>query len=43
LERITIAADPMKQPYSFKVSKSSAISPIDAGRIPPDAPPGKYA
>ena len=42
-DRITIAAEPMKQPYSFNVSKSSAMSPIDAGRMPPDAPPGRYA
>jgi len=43
VERITIAADPIKQPYWFNVSKSSGMSPIDAGRIPPDAPPGRYA
>src|ERR1700723_4545553 len=40
-ENTTIAADPMKQPYSFNVSKSSGISALEAGRIPPDAPPGK--
>jgi hypothetical protein len=41
VERITIAADPMKQPYWFKVSKSRGMSAIDAGRIPPEAPPGR--
>src|SRR5215467_7527267 len=41
-DRTTIAADPMKQPYSFNVSKSSGMSLIDAGRMPPDAPPGRY-
>ena len=40
-ERITIAAEPMKQPYWLRVSKSSGMSPIVAGRIPPDAPPGR--
>src|ERR1700722_12052416 len=35
------AADPMKQPYSFNVSKSSGISALEAGRIPPEAPPGR--
>ena len=37
----TIAAEPMKQPYSFNVSKSSGTSAFDAGRMPPDAPPGR--
>ena len=37
----TIAAEPMKQPYSFSVSKSSGMSAFDAGRMPPDAPPGR--
>src|SRR6266704_2519599 len=41
LEKFTIAAEPMKQPYWFSVSKSSGISPIAAGRIPPEAPPGR--
>src|SRR5262245_44551628 len=40
-ERITTAAEPMKQPYLFNVSKSSGMSAIAAGRIPPDAPPGR--
>src|SRR5262249_55362757 len=42
-ESTTLAADPMKQPYSFKVSKSRGTLAIDAGRIPPEAPPGRYA
>ena len=33
-DRITIAAEPMKQPYSFSVSKSSGMSPSDAGILP---------
>jgi hypothetical protein len=40
-ERITTAAEPMKQPYWLSVSKSSGISAIDAGRMPPEAPPGR--
>src|ERR1043165_5361900 len=39
----TIAAEPMKQPYGVSVSKSSGTLARDAGRIPPDAPPGRYA
>src|SRR3954469_25947029 len=42
-DRITIAAEPMKQPYFSSVPKSSGISSIDAGRMPPEAPPGRYA
>ena len=30
----------MKQPYSSSDRKSSGTSPSDAGRMPPDAPPG---
>src|ERR1700722_1257639 len=41
VENTTMAADPMKQPYSFSVSKSSGIFALDAGRMPPDAPPGR--
>jgi Holliday junction resolvasome RuvABC ATP-dependent DNA helicase subunit len=37
----TIAADPMKHPYGVSVSKSSGTLPSDAGRMPPDAPPGR--
>src|SRR5262245_46368072 len=40
-ERITTAAEPMKQPYFSSVPKSSGISSIEAGRMPPDAPPGR--
>src|SRR5229473_3991361 len=40
-DRITIAAEPIKQPYFSSVPKSSGMSSIEAGRIPPDAPPGK--
>src|SRR3954452_19648647 len=40
-DRITIAAEPMKQPYFSKVPKSSGMSSINAGRMPPDAPPGR--
>jgi hypothetical protein len=38
----TTAAEPMKQPYWLSVSKSSGTFAIDAGRMPPDAPPGRY-
>src|SRR5579863_9272364 len=34
LDRTTTAADPMKQPYGFSVSKSSGIFAMDAGRMP---------
>ena len=37
------AAEPIKQPYFCSVSKSSGIWFIVAGKIPPDAPPGRYA
>src|SRR6185312_14498905 len=40
-DRMTIAAEPMKQPYFSSVPKSSGISSIEAGRMPPDAPPGR--
>src|SRR5215470_17630957 len=40
-DRITIAAEPMKQPYFSSVPKSSGMLSIDAGRMPPDAPPGR--
>ena len=40
-DRITTAAEPMKHPCSLSVSKSSGMSAIDAGRMPPDAPPGR--
>src|SRR5260370_23943104 len=40
-DRMMIAAEPMKQPYFSSVPKSSGILSIDAGRMPPDAPPGR--
>ena len=40
-DRMTTAAEPMKQPYFSSVPKSSGMSSIDAGRMPPDAPPGR--
>ena len=40
-DRITMAAEPMKQPYFSSVPKSSGMLSIEAGRIPPDAPPGR--
>ena len=40
-DKITTAAEPMKQPYFSSVPKSSGMSAIEAGRIPPDAPPGR--
>ena len=35
------AAEPMKQPCGCSVSKSSGMSASDAGRMPPEAPPGR--
>ena len=40
-DKTTIAADPIKQPYSCNVSKSRGIFPRLAGKMPPDAPPGR--
>src|SRR3954470_15483969 len=40
-DRITTAWEPTKQPYFSRVPKSSGSSAIDAGRIPPEAPPGR--
>src|ERR1700726_1370280 len=40
-DRMTTAAEPMKQPYFSSVPKSSGILSMDAGRMPPDAPPGR--
>src|SRR5258705_3283830 len=40
-DRMMIAAEPMKQPYFSSVPKSSGMLSIEAGRMPPDAPPGK--
>src|SRR5262249_34220433 len=41
-DRITPACAPGKQPYFASVPKSSGISAIDAGKMPPDAPPGRH-
>src|SRR5437868_14586661 len=41
LERTTTAAEPMKQPCGCRVSKSSGRSAFAAGRMPPEAPPGR--
>ena len=40
-ESTTTAAEPMKQPCFSSVPKSSGRSPMEAGRIPPEAPPGR--
>src|SRR6516165_8871696 len=40
-DRTTTACDPTKQPYCSSVPKSSGRSAIDAGRMPPEAPPGR--
>src|SRR6266481_2241741 len=40
-ERMMTAAEPIKQPYFSSVPKSSGMSSIAAGRMPPDAPPGR--
>src|ERR1700730_12227951 len=40
-ESTTTAWLPTKQPYCSSVPKSSGMSAIDAGRIPPEAPPGR--
>ena len=40
-DKTTMAADPIKHPYSWRVSKSSGMESRFAGHIPPEAPPGK--
>src|SRR4029079_12528790 len=40
-ERMTTACDPTKQPYFSNWPKSSGRSAIEAGRMPPEAPPGR--
>ncbi len=40
-DRITTACDPTKQPYGSSVPKSRGRSAIAAGRMPPEAPPGR--
>src|SRR6202023_2131116 len=42
-ERMMTAAEPMKHPYFSSVPKSSGMLSIEAGKMPPEAPPGKYA
>ena len=39
-DRMITAAEPMKLPCGSSVPKSSGMSPIDAGRMPLDGPPG---
>src|SRR6478735_7159949 len=41
-DRMTTACEPTKQPYFSSVPKSSGSSAIAAGRMPPEAPPGRY-
>jgi hypothetical protein len=40
-DRMTTAWEPTKQPYFSSVPKSSGSSAIEAGRMPPEAPPGR--
>src|SRR5882757_197298 len=40
-DRMITAAEPMKQPYFSSVPKSSGMLSIAAGRMPPEAPPGR--
>src|SRR5262249_22793449 len=40
-DRITTAWEPTKQPYFSRVPKSSGRSAMLAGKIPPEAPPGR--
>ena len=40
-ESTTTACEPTKQPYFSSVPKSSGTSAIEAGRMPPEAPPGR--
>src|SRR3974377_1733257 len=40
-DKITTAWEPTKQPYFSSVPKSSGTSAIEAGRMPPEAPPGR--
>src|SRR6185312_338001 len=42
-DKITTACDPTKHPYFSSIPKSSGISAIEAGSIPPEGPPGRYA
>ena len=38
-----MAAEPIKHPCSCRVSKSKGTLSMEAGKIPPEAPPGRYA
>src|SRR5476649_288294 len=40
-DRMMTAAEPIKQPYFSSVPKSSGMLSIEAGRMPPEAPPGR--
>src|SRR5207253_10933521 len=40
-DRMTTACDPTKQPYFSRVPKSRGKSAMEAGRMPPEAPPGR--
>src|SRR5258708_3934817 len=40
-DRMTTACEPTKQPNFSKVPKSSGSSAIEAGKMPPEAPPGR--
>ncbi len=40
-DRITTACEPTRQPCSSSLPKSSGMSAIEAGRMPPEAPPGR--
>src|SRR6185312_6162190 len=40
-DRMTTACEPTKLPNFSRVPKSSGISAIDSGRMPPDGPPGR--
>src|SRR5207237_7601385 len=40
-DKITTAWEPTKQPYFSSMPKSSGRSAIAAGKMPPDAPPGR--
>src|SRR5260370_9483941 len=40
-DRMMTAAEPIKQPYFSSVPKSSGMLSINAGRMPPERPPGR--
>ena len=41
-DKTTTAAEPIKQPSPSRVPKSSGMSAFAAGKMPPEAPPGRY-